>query len=147
MIFKPQYIATANQAITITLNSLANGTPAWSNEIDNSTNLYSDILIGGIFAAGPSGVSSTGTLSILVAGTTGGTGTEPITNVSDADLVQVLICNANSATPKLTPKSIAAIYGGRLPRQFKIGVLNNSGAALASSGNSMNFDALNDQGV
>lgn len=142
--FKPLYSGN-NQSISFSdLNSLATGSSVFSGDIDNSSNLYGDFLVAGAFTAGSSGVSGTGTLLVIVAASVDGGSTYP-SNVSDCKVIGVLNCASNGATPKLDPTSIAALYGGRTPQHFKVGVVNNSGVALASSGNSMSYQAVNDQ--
>lgn len=147
--FKPNY-QTSNQAMTITLNSLANGSSAFCTAIDNSSNLYSDYLIELTITAASSSVSATGTVTVLLAATVDG-GTTYTTRTQDCKVVAVLDLSANNAIARLDPVSVAQFYGGRCPQKFQVAVLNNSGAALAASptapGNTGVYQAIIDQGI
>ena len=144
--FKALY-GTYGQSVTFSgLNSLANAASVFSSAIDNSTNLFVDILINGQFTAASSSVSATGTITILIAASYDNN-TNFTLRTQDCKVVAVLDCSANSAVPKLDNASVAALYGGHCPQYFKIGVLNNSGTALNSSGNAMTYQGINDQGV
>lgn len=145
--FKPLF-GSNGQTITANANSLANTSSVLSSAIDNSTTLYTDVLVAGLFAAASSSVSATGTITIVAAASADG-GSNYTSRIQDCKILAVLDCSANSAAPRLDPTSVAAVYGGTLPQFFKIGVLNNSGTALASSGNSntMYYQGINGQGV
>lgn len=138
---------TYGQSITFSgLNSLSNATLVLSSSIDNSANLFTDILLNGQFTAAGSSVSSTGTISIVIAASYDNN-TNFTLRVQDCKLAAVLDCSANSAVPKLDNFSIASLYGGHCLQYFKVGVYNNSGTPLNSSGNSMTYQGINDQGV
>ena len=145
--FKPLF-GTNNQTITIVGNSLANASSVFSSAIDNSSNLYVDVLVAGSFAAAAASVSATGTISIIVAASSDG-GSNYTSRTQDCKVLAVLDCSANSATPRLDPVSVASVYGGHLPQFFKIGIINNSGTALNAAGNNstMYYQGVNDQGV
>jgi len=144
--FKAVYPAN-NQALTFSgLNSLANGSTVWSSAIDNTSNLDLDALVCVSLTTAAASVSSTGTYSVLIAASSDG-GTTYNTNTSNAKLLGVVTANANSTVYILDPSSIAAMYGGQLPPFFKIGITNNTGQALASSGNSGFYVRIQTQGV
>ena len=139
MQFKPSYIAN-NQAVTFSgLNSLASGSTVWSSAIDNTSNLDADHLMAGGFTTNAAGTSSTGTITILIAASVDG-GSTYNTNVNNAKVLAVVTANANATVYNLDPSSIAAFFGGMLPPLYKIGVTNNTGAALSGSGNSMFYE-------
>ena len=74
---KPLY-GSNNQTISFSgLDSLGNGSVVFSSAVDNSSNLYEDVLVAGSFVAASSGVSSTGTVAVLVAASTDGGTTYP----------------------------------------------------------------------
>jgi hypothetical protein len=139
MQFKASYLGN-NQSITFSgLNSLASGSTVFSSAIDNTTNLDLDALVSGSFTTNAAGTSSTGTISIIVAASADG-GSTYATNVNNCKVLAVLTANANGTVYALDPASVAALYGGMLPSHFKIGVTNNTGAALNGSGNSMFYE-------
>jgi hypothetical protein len=122
---------TAN-AITITLNSLANATFATSSAIDNSTNLFVAADIQVQIKTGASSVSSTGTIEVhLLRSSDGGTTYDSAVQGNPATLIGTFNANANATTygPYTYPTDIF----GQLPDHFKIAVYNNTGAALDST--------------
>src|SRR5581483_2433704 len=155
---KPSYRAT-NTSMTVTsLNSLANSTSAstgiWgSAAVDNTTNLDVDELVTVQLTSGASGVSASGNALIYVyggiAGTTtctdgmsGSQGTQTITNPTN--LILAYTCNivANATVYTCGPFSVANAFGGVVPGKWGVVVRNQSGAALAASGNSVLYDSL-----
>ena len=139
MQFKPSYLGN-NQALSFSgLNSLGSGSSVFSTAIDNTSNLDLDALISGSLKTNAAGTSSTGTITILVAASADG-GTSYPTNVNNCKVLAVLTANANATAYVMDPTSVAALYGGMLPSHFKIGVVNNTGAALDASANSMFYE-------
>ena len=130
-VFKPFFAALA--AITITLNNLANDGVAVSNAIDNSSNLYEEILLE-LQIAGTAAAAAW--LDVRVYHSIDG-GTDYGTWESAMILPPVIL----SATPQ--------VYHARFraPKHFKIAVANKTGAALSASGNEANYQGVNTQGV
>lgn len=117
--------ATNSSAVTITLASLANGSSVVSNAIDNSTNKYVSAVIRVKVKTNAAGTSATGLVNVyLVRSTDGGT------DYSDAtdQLIGTIPATANATT------YARAFPVENLGTHFKIAVVNNSGAALDSTG-------------
>jgi hypothetical protein len=155
---KVSYRAT-NTSLTITaLNSLANSTSQttgiWESAVlDNTTNLDVDEIVTIQATTGASGVSASGFLGVYVYGCLGGTttctdglsgtqGTASLTNPTN--LIKVATCNAvaNSTAYVCGPFSVSSAFGGTLPPKWGVVIQNNTGAALASSGNSVAYDSV-----
>lgn len=147
-----------NQTITITLTSLANSTSQstgirGSAFIDNTTNLDIDDQVTVQFTTASSGVSATGTVVIYIFGCAGGTtvcsdgvtGTDAaqtLTNPTNLNKIQACNAVANSTAYTCGPFSVANGFGGTVPARWGVVIQNLSGAALAASGNSVVYDAL-----
>lgn len=145
-------LLTANQSITITLNSLSSGSSQQSASINNSSNLYLDANVALILATASSGTTSTGTVAVYAYGSAnGGTNFTDGASGSNASFTPTvptnlkLIGQVNTVAVSTTyyggPFSVAAAFG-YLPGYWGIVVTNNSGGALASSGCSAYFEAL-----
>ena len=104
-----QGFGTQGQTITITLASLANGSARASTAIDNTSNLFQNILPYFRIKTGATGVSSTGFISVYVSGTVnngtnyleGATGSDAaITLASPTNLKWIgnISANANATT-------------------------------------------------
>jgi hypothetical protein len=140
-----------NQSITVTLASLANGSARASTAIDNSSNLYFDILVQLKVKSGASAVSSTGTVNVYAVGSADGgttyaeaaTGTDAgitLTSPPNARLIGVINVVANATTYIGPLMSVAEAFGGSIPDHVVIIVENKSGAALDSTeGNHAKF--------
>jgi hypothetical protein len=135
-----------NQAITITLASLANNAQRSSLAVDNSANLDLDELVQVIIATGSSGFAAGGYVNIYAyASADGGTsypegaGTDALVTLTVPPNVRLLgriNCPAISTTYKSEPMSVAAAFGGTMPTKWGIIVENKGGGALNSTGNS-----------
>ncbi len=141
-----QKFGSGNQSITCTLASLANNSAREATVIDNSSNLFLDILIQLKIKSGSSGVSSSGYVNIYAyASADGGTTYSDNCTGSDAGvtlvsppnlrLVGALNIVANATTYKSVPMSLAAAFGGVLPERVGIVIENKTGAALDSTEN------------
>jgi hypothetical protein len=129
--FKPQY--GSKTSITIGLNSLANGSVATSNTIDNSTNLFQDYLIE-IVISGTA--ASTAWLDVRLLSSEDGTNFGTWENGIPLGTIDF------SVNPQTAYFSVLnAMF--QAPKYFKIAVRNNTGAALASSGNSLSVQGIN----
>lgn len=121
---------TNTQAVTITLASLANGSSATSNAIDNSTNKFLSALVRVKVKTNAAGTSTTGSVSVfLVRSTDGGTDYDDATGIC----LGVLPATANATT---YTRTFSTEFLGPLGSHWKVAVLNNSGAALDSTAGS-----------
>lgn len=151
-ILKPVYAASA--ALTLTLNSLASDTNLLAGRsslvIDNTANLYDDLLITGILKTGTSPTVNTSGM-VYAWGVLDDTPTYPDTvtgsdanttltsanvqNASAFKLAAAITFDATSNRSYPFAFSMAALFGGNLPRKSGIYVVQNSAAALNASGN------------
>lgn len=138
---------TSNQTITCTLASLTTGSLRQSTAVDNSSNVFQDVLVMVKIKTAGSGTSATGIVNVWAYGsvdggttyTDGATGTDGAftpTNPANARLLGVLNCVANSTTYVGGPWSVAAAFGGIMPDHWGIIVENKTGGTLdATEGN------------
>lgn len=149
---------TSNQAITCTINSLANNGARASTAVDNTTNLFLDALVQLIINSPTSSTSSTGYINVYAYGTTdGGTTYSDSASGSDAAitltvppnarLIGVINVVANSTVYEGPPMSVAAAFGGVLPDHWGIIVENKTGGTMAASGNSAFYQGIQQQVV
>ena len=154
---------TNNQAITITLNSLAASATAGraSTAVDNTTNLFLDALVAGTISVGV--VSGNKQILIYAYGTadggshySGANGTNTITGTDAAftradptDLKPIGVLPVPTASVVYTfgPYSVAQAFGGVLPDHWGIVVFNDSGVALAASSNAAWYQGVQAQSV
>lgn len=138
---------TNNQAITITLASLANNGQRESTALDNSSNLFQEALVGGKVKSAAAAVSATGYINVYAYGTVdGGTtysdsasGTDAaitLTNPPNARLIGVINVVANATTYKFGPFPVSPAFGGVLPDHWGLIFENKTGAALDATGGS-----------
>lgn len=115
------------------LDSLANSGRATSNVRDNSVNLFLDDLVEVVLTTAASGVNSDGYAEVWAAASLDNT------NYGDSANQQLLgIVNTKTASTVYRKTfSVGDAFGGKLPKYYKIAVVNRSGAALAASGNSV----------
>jgi hypothetical protein len=119
-------VYTANQTVTITLASLANGATAVSSAIDNSVNgfLSAEFQIRILTTT----IAGTPTISVYVLRSIdGGTVYDDSTNVNNPEIMRQI------STPTATTTYTASVRVESLPQFFKIMVVNNSGGALNST--------------
>jgi hypothetical protein len=128
-----------DQAITIALDSLADGATVYSSEISNTTDLFLEILIRVIVLTESSAIDADGFITIFAVASADGGTTYP--DGANDELRQISKFNANvaSTTYNSPLASIAAAFGGSIPEKFKIGVKNNTGNALENTGNSAHY--------
>jgi hypothetical protein len=132
-----------NQTITISLNSLADGATVFSSEISNTSDLFLDVLIRVIVLTESSAIDATGYITVfVVASADGAGGTYP--DGANDELKPIMVFNANvaSTTYNSPLASIASAFGGVVPEKFKIGVKNDTGNALESTGNSAHYQGI-----
>jgi hypothetical protein len=148
---KPSYSSVT--AITCTLNSLGSGSARQSVAVDNSTNLYDDVLIGGSFQPGTITASASTVISIFVYALTDGTnysagcsGTDASytmpTYVGDLILIAQVPMQASNTIEYILPKSVALAFGGTLPLKWGVVVQNSTGATLNASGNALSYTGV-----
>jgi hypothetical protein len=148
---KTLYRAT-NQAITITLASLANNGQRSSLAVDNTTNLDLDAIVTVKVKSAAAATSSTGFVNIYAYGSSDNGSTYPegcgtdvgvtLTAPPNLRLIGVLNVVANSTTYESEPMSVAAAFNGILPDHWGICIENKTGAAFDSTeGNHAKFFA------
>lgn len=119
---------TNTQGVTITLASLANGSTATSSAVDNSSNKFVSALVRVKVLTNAAGTSATGSVSVfLVRSTDGGTDYDDSTGTFLGALPTV--ANATTYT-----RTFSTEPAGPLGSHWKVAVVNNSGAALNSTG-------------
>lgn len=142
----------SSAALTITLASLASDTNLLagreSTAIDNTSNLYLDYLLSGKVTTGSSPTTGR-SIDIYVYALmedstypdvlTGADSSKTITNAQVRDSSLVLATSmATIATSDISyyfaPVSIAALYGGSLPKKFGVFVVHNTAVNLNSTG-------------
>lgn len=143
----------ASSALTQTnldaLASSATWVAGWeSDAIDNSTNQYTDYAINAVLQVESAGISAGEIRLYLVAETNDTTwpdvfdGTESAETVTDVN-VRDAICRLAAVTATDTTASqfyylqcpsVAAVFGGAVPRKFVVFITQSTGAALESTG-------------
>ena len=146
----------AVQTMTVTgLQSLASSaTAGWqSAQVDNATNQYLDALVqvvldfantapansrgAYVYAAGG---LETGVLSNPASGTQGSITLLDVTaNAQNLKLIGFIPYTTQDEVAESSPMSVAAGFGGILPPFWSVVVVNHSGAALASTGNTVKW--------
>lgn len=135
----------ASTAITITLASLASGSARQSANVDNSATLFVDALVDvavKLAAGSPSGDRA---VYLFVYGSEDGSTYGDNATGADAALTMRVPTNlrplgiintpdAGGLTYRSGPLSVAAAFGGLLPRRWGIVVQNASGLALTATG-------------
>jgi hypothetical protein len=148
---KLAYAASANEATLTALNSLASSLTwlaGWeSTAIDNTTNKYLDYRVTAKITAGTT--LTAGELRLYLVGQLddstwpdvfdGTASAETVTNASIRDAICRLgaasaTLNTNSIVYYLDCPSVAAVFGGNLPKKFAIFITHSMVGALASSG-------------
>lgn len=132
---------TNGQTITCTLASLTTGSRRQSTVIDNSSNLYTDILLMLKVKTGGSSTSATGYVEVFVYGTVDGgttysdtaTGTDGAVTLTlpvNVILVDVVNTVANSTTYIGGPWNLRNAFGGYIPQKWGVVIGNQSGGTL-----------------
>lgn len=141
-----QVVGTRTSLTTSALNSLASGTYVSAGTITHNTNQPLDVLIEVV--ATPGTVSASKQLAVFAKGSLDGTnfssGPESGTSaVDELNLVYIGVLPLNTnATQQSRVFSLAAAFEGKLPHSSKIIIKNESGAALASSGNGVYYSEI-----
>lgn len=141
-------------AITITLNSLASSATAGrqATVIDNSTNLFDDVLVTTIISTGT--VSSPVSVNVYVSGSEDGTNYDQdsavigatdaaytIDSPTNLKLAKVINCSTSTKVYNAV-FNVAGLFGGVMPRKWTVVVVQQTGGALAASGNSMSYSGI-----
>lgn len=130
----------ARTTITLTLTSLANTSARASTVVDNTTNLYDDVIVF-VQTKGQAG-STAGLEFYLYAsdGATlyadGATGTDAAftaANRKNSPLIDVVVLNTTTASPALLRRGVAACFNGIMPPKWGLIAINNSGGALSAT--------------
>jgi len=151
---KIAYAASSNLTVT-NLNSVASSATwvaGWeSATVDNTSTLYTDILVSGKIALG--NTATAGQIRVYIVATIDDTPTYPdlmdgtestdswnTTTIRDgaARLGAAVETRADPGTDDvywIAPFSVAALFGGTLPAKFVIFIAHSTGVNLASSGN------------
>ena len=144
----------SNTAITCTLNSLASSATVGraSTKVDNTTNLYLDALVSGIFVYGSGSLSGDEAVYVYAYGSTdlsnyteGVTGSDAgftINNPTGLKLIGAVPVPTVSLTYYGGPWDVAAAFGGILPAYWGVVVVQYTGIAHAASGNSLNYTGI-----
>lgn len=150
---------TNNQALTITLNALANATGSYgagrnSTAVDNTSNLWVDALLTVKAKTGSTTPANDKCVYVYGYGTTDGgasytDGTTGIdaaftgTNPPNMRLIGIINVAATATVYTGGPWSVANAFGGILPDHWGIYVVNFTGGALdASAGGSADYQGV-----
>lgn len=152
---KPSYGASA--ALTLTLNSLANDSTnllagRGSTVVDNTSDLGVDVLVSGVIKTGTSPTAGNN-IEVWAWSILDDTPTYPDTitgsdanitltslNVKTAGAFKLgTLITVDSTSNRTYPFifSLAALFGGTAPKKWGIWVVNGSGVALNSAGNTV----------
>lgn len=145
---------SANTTITMDLSSLASSASfvagRESNEIDNTTNKYIDALVQGKVTVGTTPTANT-FINVYVWGGDTSLGTTPIDTLDGADSAETLtntgvlgaafklgasiavLVNTSNVTYNIAPFSVAALFGGIMPKFWGLFVAHNTGVNLNAS--------------
>lgn len=143
----------SSTAITITLNSLASAGTRESTAIVNTTDKFLDALVTVIAKLAAGTPASDKAIYVYAYGSEDGTNyTDNATgydaaitlrNPTNLKLVATIaVPDAGALTYKSHPFSIAAAFGGVMPRKWGIVVENKSGLALDTTGNSASYTGI-----
>ncbi len=134
-----------NQALTLTIASLANDAARGSTAVDNTSNLFLDVLFRLKVKTAAASTSATGYVLIYAyASVDGGTTYDYAFGGSDAAITLTeppnikqlgsVSCIANATTYYSPLLSVAAAFGGVVPAFWGIVIVNKTGATLDSTG-------------
>lgn len=137
-------------AFGLTIASLTNNSARQSDRLDNSANLYRDALVFLKIKSAAASTAATGYVNVYAyASADDGTTQSENAGASDAAitltsppnvrLIGVINVVANSTTYYSNVMSVAAAFGGTLPKYWGIIIENKTGATLDATGG--NHDA------
>lgn len=144
---------TNNQSITCTITSLTNNSQRGSTAIDNTSNLYLDVLVFGKIKSGASATSATGTFNIYAYGTAdGGTtysdgvsgtdGAATLTSPPNVPLIGQINMVANSTTYSGGPFGVAKGFDFILPDHWGLVGENKTGGTIDASVGSLWYQGV-----
>lgn len=145
-------------SITITLASLASGSSRESAAVDNTTNLFLDALVYLAIPLATGTPAGDKAIYVYAAGSEDGTNYGDNATGSDAaitlrsptNLRLIGVINtpdSGAVTYKSHPISVAAAFGGFLPRKWSIIVQNATGLALGTTGFTSTYTGIQTQSV
>lgn len=117
--------------LTIVLASLADAANVLSSEVDNTSDLFNDVLVQLQVTTGASGVSSSGVVHVYAIGIIDSL--EPGSPNVLLNPIGVINANVNATVFKSNVFSVANAFGGKMPPRWKLVVRNDTGAALDST--------------
>lgn len=134
----------ASTMITCSLASKATGTSRESTAVDNSSNLFLDVIVNVTVKLQTGTPSGDKAVYVYVYGSEDGTNYTDNATGSDANITLRLPTNlrplgvittpdAGGLTYKSGPMSVAAAFGGAIPRKWGIVVRNESGVTLSAT--------------
>jgi len=145
-------------SMTVTnLNSLASSaTAGWQSAVvDNSSDLYLDALVQVVVDMANTAPANDQGLYVFAYGGLATTYTNPASGTQGAitllsvattpqnlKLLGFLPYSTADEVIESQPMSVAAAFGGVLPQKWGVVVMNYSGAAIAASGNSVNWTGV-----
>jgi hypothetical protein len=139
-----QKFGTGNQAITCTVASLGSTSSRESTVVDNTTDLFMDVIVTAKLKSNAAGTSSTGFVNVYAyatadGGTTytsGATGSDAAYSGEKTNLafLGAITMNANGTTFTGTFNLARAFGYGGIPAKWGLVIENQSGAALDSTG-------------
>ena len=159
--YKPIYATSA--ALTITLASLATSATrvagVESDTVDNSTNLYDEVLLSGKITTGTSPTVSK-QIDVWVVAAMDGSSTWPdvfdgtnsaetwtsenVRNAGGQILLSILVDATSDRTYYFSNRSVAALFGGVVPQKFVVFVAHDTAVNLNATGSN---HAITMQGV
>lgn len=145
---------TETTMTTTNLQSLSSSpTAGWqSDAVDNTSDLYLDALVQVVVDFANTAPGNDKAVYVFAYGGLTTTYTNPVTGSEGAltlptivttqqamKLIGVIPYNTQNEIAESQPMSVAAAFGGVLPPKWGIAIINYSGAALASSGNTVKW--------
>jgi hypothetical protein len=156
---------SSNTAITMDLSALASSGPFTSgresSQVDNTTNKYVDVLVSGSVSVGTGPTANTSILIYVYGADTslattnidqldGTDSAETLTNAGILNALRLgaavnVATNANDVQYFVLPFSVAALFGGVVPKFWGLYVAQNTGAALRT--NAINTNSFEYVGI